>query len=75
VAGAKAASLRDGAAAAPLYEKGCERGSAAGCRRLAEQYARGHGVPKDAVKARWWFAKACGAGDAASCDDARRDQP
>jgi uncharacterized protein len=53
--------------AAKFFEKGCKEGSTRACVGLADQYASGKGVTKDAARANELYTKACNAGDEKAC--------
>lgn len=57
----------DFAAAATLYEKGCNFGDAASCSNLGVAYERGEGVTKDEAKATAFYEKACTAKNGLGC--------
>jgi hypothetical protein len=59
--------------AEPSLDERCDDGDTNACLRLAIAYERAGGVtPTDLHRARWYYSAACGQGDAAACDEARR---
>ncbi len=56
------------ASAVAIYKRLCDRGSGAGCYRLALLYSEGDGVPADEKRAGRLFKRACDLGDSEACD-------
>jgi TPR repeat protein len=53
--------------AVSLFRKACDMGSPNGCYSCGSIYRAGDGVPRDPLKAREYFNKACSLGQQQSC--------
>jgi TPR repeat protein len=52
-------TTEDFARAAALYSRACDAGDDLGCDDLGDLYRDGNGVPRDAVKAKYYYSKSC----------------
>jgi hypothetical protein len=59
---------KDLAAAAALYERGCDAGSAVACTNVGVMYDKGSGVALDPTRALALYKRGCNGGDASSCE-------
>ncbi len=49
------------------FEKACDEGKGGGCADVADMYAHGDGVPKDAARAARYYQLACNDGNQRGC--------
>jgi TPR repeat protein len=59
---------KDPAHAAPLYDRACRLGNPSGCNNLGILLAEGHGVKRDAQRARQVWRRACELGHRVACE-------